>query len=125
MAFAISSWRKECDYEGVNTYIACTKLTSHLIKFTTQPILRCLLLLARRGSINSVPKQSLTLDKFVLESHVGFRLKTDTGAEDVGQCTTLLGQSIDNRCTRWGQGSLRTGQQSSKVTRVAVPTFSM
>jgi hypothetical protein len=32
----------------------------------------------------------------VLECHVGLRLETDAGTEDVGESIALLGQSVDD-----------------------------
>jgi hypothetical protein len=47
------------------------------------------------------------LEQLVLKRHVGFRLKTDAGAEDVGESTTLFGKSIDDRCASRDERSLR------------------
>jgi hypothetical protein len=44
--------------------------------------------------------------ELVLQSHVRLGLKTNTGTENVGQSSTLLGQSIDDRSARWSQGRL-------------------
>lgn len=42
----------------------------------------------------------------MLKSHVGLRLKTDAGTEDVGQSTALLSKCIDNWRSGWSQRSL-------------------
>lgn len=42
----------------------------------------------------------------MLEGHVVLRLETNTGAENVGQGTSLLSKCIDNRSSWWGQRSL-------------------
>lgn len=41
-----------------------------------------------------------SLEQLVLESHVVFRLKTNTGAEDVDESISLLAQCVDDRCAR-------------------------
>lgn len=46
------------------------------------------------------------LEELVLQSHFRLWLETNTGAEDVGQSVALLAQSVHNRGTRRGQGSL-------------------
>lgn len=46
------------------------------------------------------------LEKLVLEGHVRLGLKADTGAENVGHSSTLLGKSIHNGSARRGQRSL-------------------
>jgi hypothetical protein len=43
----------------------------------------------------------------VLKGHVRFWLKTNTGAEDVGQRTSLLSKGIDNRGSRRCEGGLQ------------------
>ena len=47
------------------------------------------------------------LKKLVFQSHVRLRLKTDTGTEDIGQGTSLLGKCVDNRCFRRSERSLK------------------
>jgi hypothetical protein len=42
----------------------------------------------------------------VLEGHVGFDIQTDTGTEDVGKGSSLLGQGVDDRGSRWSQWGL-------------------
>jgi len=42
----------------------------------------------------------------VLQGHVVLGLETNTGAEDVDQCTSLLSKSIDDWCSWRGQRSL-------------------
>ena len=46
------------------------------------------------------------LKQLVLKSHVVLRLETNTSTEDVSQGTTLLGKSINDWGSRWGQWSL-------------------
>lgn len=46
------------------------------------------------------------LEELVLKGHVRLGLKTDTGAEDVGQSRALLGKSVDNRSAGRSQRSL-------------------
>lgn len=46
------------------------------------------------------------LEQLVLKSHVVLRLESDTGTEDVGKSSALLAESVDNRCSSWGQRSL-------------------
>ena len=41
----------------------------------------------------------------MFQSHIVFRLKTDAGAENVGNSGTLLGKSVDDR--RAGRGKRR------------------
>lgn len=48
----------------------------------------------------------VSLEQFMFQSHVRLRLKANAGAEDVGQSTALLSQSVDHRSTRGGQWSL-------------------
>jgi hypothetical protein len=43
----------------------------------------------------------------VLKSHVVLWLKANTGTEDVGQSASLLSKSVDDWCSRRGQGSLK------------------
>jgi hypothetical protein len=47
-----------------------------------------------------------SLKKLVLQSHIALRLKTDTSTEDVGESTSLLGKSIDDRSSRRSQWGL-------------------
>ena len=49
------------------------------------------------------PRQ--TLKKLVLQSHIVLRLETDAGTEDVGESTSLLSKSVDDRSSRRGQWS--------------------
>jgi hypothetical protein len=42
----------------------------------------------------------------VLESHLRLGFKANAGTEDVCQSSSLLGESIDYRCARWGERSL-------------------
>lgn len=42
----------------------------------------------------------------MLERHVRLRLETNAGAEDVGQGSALLGQSVDDGRARRGHGGL-------------------
>lgn len=46
------------------------------------------------------------LEELVLQSHFRLRLQTNASAEDVGQCRTLLSQSVHNGSARRGQRSL-------------------
>lgn len=46
------------------------------------------------------------LKELVLQSHVVLRLKTNTGAEDVGESSTLFGESVDDRSAARGERSL-------------------
>lgn len=48
----------------------------------------------------------MRLEKLVLQSHVRLRLKTNAGAENVGQSGALLREGIDNGSARRRQGSL-------------------
>ena len=47
-----------------------------------------------------------SLEELVLECHVVLWLETNTGTEDVGKCSTLLGEGVDNRSTGRSEGSL-------------------
>lgn len=49
---------------------------------------------------------SPSLEQLVLQRHIRFGLQANTGAKDVGEGTTLLGQGIDNRRTGGRKGSL-------------------
>ena len=53
-------------------------------------------------------RNTTILEELVLQRHVRLRLETDASAEDVGKGGALLGESVDDGRTRWGQGSLRT-----------------
>ena len=57
------------------------------------------------STASSISRHHL-LKKLVLKSHVRLRLKTNAGAEDVGEGSALLGKSVDNGSARGGQGSL-------------------
>ena len=50
--------------------------------------------------------QSSPLEQLVLKGHVRLRLKTNAGTEDVGQGSTLLGESVDNGSARRSQRGL-------------------
>lgn len=50
----------------------------------------------------------------MLKSHVRLGLKSNAGTEDVGQRSTLLGESVDNRCARGGQRSLKHVAEDAK-----------
>ena len=59
--------------------------------------------ISRQVNRRHEPSQS---EQFVLQGHVRFRLKANTGTEDVRQGRTLLGQRIDHRRSRRGQRGL-------------------
>jgi hypothetical protein len=61
------------------------------------------------------------LEEFVLERHVRLGLKTNAGAEDVGESTTLLGQSVDNRSPWGGQGCLETLAKINNASEDLLP----
>lgn len=46
------------------------------------------------------------LEQLVLKSHVVLGLESNTGTEDVGESSTLLAESVDNRSASWGQRGL-------------------
>lgn len=49
----------------------------------------------------------MDLEELVLQRHVRFRLKANASPENVGQRSTLLSQSVDNRSAGWRQRSLK------------------
>lgn len=51
-------------------------------------------------------RRNRSVEELVLQSHVRLGLKTNAGTEDVGQSSTLLGQSVDNWSSRWSQWCL-------------------
>lgn len=54
------------------------------------------------------------LEQLVLQSHFRFRLQANASAEDVGQCRTLLSQSVHNGSARRSQGSLEHVAEDTK-----------
>jgi len=50
----------------------------------------------------------------VLKIHIALRLKTDAGAEDVGQGTTLLGEGVNNRSAGGRKGGLEHVAEDAK-----------
>ena len=54
------------------------------------------------------------LEELVLQSHVALGLETDTGAEDVGQRTSLLSKSVDDWSARRSQWSLEHVAEDAK-----------
>jgi hypothetical protein len=63
----------------------------------------------------------LPLEELVLEGHVGLGLKTNAGAEDVGNSRALLGQGVDDRGAGRGQGSLEhVAQDAENAVEVLV-----
>lgn len=64
----------------------------------------------------------MQLEQLVLQSHVILWLETDTGAEDVGQGTSLLSKSIDDWGSRRGQWSLKhvaeDGEHAVEVSKL-------
>lgn len=52
----------------------------------------------------------------MLESHIVLGLKANTGTEDVGQGTTLFGESIDDWSSRRSQRSLQHVAEDAQDT---------
>lgn len=50
----------------------------------------------------------------MLESHVVLGLEADTSTENVDKSTALLGESVDDWSTRWGQWSLEHEAEDGK-----------
>jgi hypothetical protein len=42
----------------------------------------------------------------VLQSHVVLRLEAEESTENVGESSTLLGESVDDRSASWSEGCL-------------------
>lgn len=57
-------------------------------------------------SVSCVCQVGADLEELVLQSHFRLRLQANASAEDVGQCRTLLSQSIHNGSARRSQRSL-------------------
>ena len=70
---------------------------------------------------------SRDLKELVLQGHVVLRLKSDAGAEDVGESRTLLGKSIDNRGARRSERSLEhvaeDTEHAVEVVELAIAAF--
>jgi hypothetical protein len=45
-------------------------------------------------------------EQLVLQSHVVLRLETKESTENVGESSTLLGESVDDRSASWSEGCL-------------------
>jgi hypothetical protein len=52
------------------------------------------------------PEGEIRLEQLVLKGHIVLWLETDTGTEDVGQASALLGEGVHDRCTGRGERSL-------------------
>jgi hypothetical protein len=48
----------------------------------------------------------MKLEELVLQCHIRFRLKANTGPQDVRHTSTLLVKRVDDRGSRWGHWSL-------------------
>ena len=63
----------------------------------------------------------------MLQGHIVLRLKTDAGAEDVGESGALLGKSVDNRGTRRSERSLEhvaeDTEHAVEVVELAIAAF--
>jgi hypothetical protein len=68
------------------------------------------------------------LEELVLQGHVVLRLKTDAGAEDVGESRALLGKSVDDRRTRRSKRSLEhvaeNTEHAVEVVELVIAAFS-
>jgi hypothetical protein len=45
-------------------------------------------------------------EQLVLQSHVVLRLEAEESTENVGESSTLLGESVDDRSASWSEGCL-------------------